>query len=146
MSTYSKKYGGTVYLSFNGELITLTAKDLTTPRFSYKAESFYDAVSLGKIADAITGILKKFDSTVGGVIKVADVTEKIDSLKNIPVLGQILTSELVIMEFTIQPPSTKDATDGKYAFGIGLKLTENNTLGPVTLDGVSFSIELNQTG
>ncbi|MCH2223804.1 MAG: hypothetical protein MK066_03465 [Crocinitomicaceae bacterium] len=144
MASYSKTYGGAVYLSFNGDLVTLTAADLTTPRFSYKADSFYDAASLGKIDDAITSILTKFDNTIGGIINVADIKDEIDKLTNIPVLGQILTSELVITEFTIQP-ADEGKTNGNYAFGIGLKLTQDNTLGPVTLDGVAFSIGLTQT-
>lgn len=144
MASYSKTYGGAVYLTFNGELVTLTAADLKVPRFSYKADSFYDAASLGQIDQAITSILTKFDDTVGKVINIDDIKKEIDSLTNIPVLGQILTSELVITEFTIQPPNT-GKTDGHYAFGFGLRLTKDNTLGPVTLDGVAFSIGLTQT-
>lgn len=144
MATYTKTYGGAVYLSFSGDLVTLTAPNLAVPRFSYKADSFYDAASLGQIDAAIVSILTKFDDTIGGVINVADITAEIDKLTNIPVLGEILTSELVITEFTIQP-ADEGKTNGNYAFGFGLKLTKNNTLGPVTLDGVAFSIGLTQT-
>ena len=144
MASYSKTYGGAVYLTFSGELVTLTAADLKVPRFSYKADSFYDAASLGQIDQAIKSILTKFDDTIGGVINIKDITDEIDKLTNIPVLKQILTSELVITEFTIQPPD-EGKTNGNYAFGFGLRLTQGNTLGPVTLDGVSFSIGLTQT-
>lgn len=144
-TNYTTSYGGAVYLSFNDELVTLTASDLANPRFSYEADSFYDAASLGKIDDAITSILTKFDSTIGKkIINVDDIKDEINSLTNIPVLGQILTSELVITEFVIQP-ADEGATNGKYAFGIGLRLTKDNKLGPVTLDGVTFSIGLTQT-
>lgn len=149
MANYSKKYGGAVYLTFNDELITLTAEDLSNPRFSYKAASFYDAASLGKIDEAIGAILTKFDNTVSGVVNVEDIKKKIGDLKSIPVLGQIVTSELVITEFTVQPSDKDDKgvdkQNGKYAFGFGLRLTQDNKLGPVTLDGVAFSVELNQT-
>lgn len=145
---YSKTYGGAVYLTFNDELVTLTAADLTNPRFSYKAESFYTAASLGKIDDAVITILTKFDQTVKNVVKVEDIKTKIESLKNIPVLGQILDSQLVITEFTIQPSDKnekgEDLKNGRYAFGFGLRLTANNTLGPITLDGVTFSVALTQ--
>lgn len=142
---YSKTYGGAVYLTFNDELVTLTADDLSNPRFSYKADSFYTAASLGQIDAAVTNILGKFNETTG--VNVDDIKSKIEGLTNIPVLGQILTSELVITEFTIQPSDKKGSVDqknGRYAFGFGLRLTQNNTLGPITLDGVSFSVALNQ--
>jgi hypothetical protein len=144
MASYSKTYGGAVYLSFSGDLVTLTAPNLTVPRFSYKADSFYDAASLGQIDEAIVSILTKFDDTIGGIINVDDIKAEINKLTNIPVLGEILTSELVITEFTIQP-ADEGKTNGNYAFGFGLRLTQNNTLGPVTLDGVAFSIGLSQT-
>jgi hypothetical protein len=143
---YSKTYGGAVYLTFNDELVTLTADDLSNPRFSYKADSFYTAASLGQIDVAVGNILSKFDGSTG--VKATVKKAKINGLTNIPVLGQILTSELVITEFTIQPSEKKGAVDqknGRYAFGFGLRLTKDNTLGPITLDGVSFSVELNQT-
>jgi hypothetical protein len=142
-STYATTYGGAVYLTFGDSQIMLTAANLKIPRFSYVSESFYTAVSLGQIKDALTQILNKFSDETG--ISVDTVTTQIDSLSNLPVLGQILKSELVITEFVIQPPSSDTAKDGRYSFGIGLKLTEGNTLGPITLDGVSFNIALTQT-
>ncbi|MBW3519854.1 hypothetical protein [Flavobacterium sp. NKUCC04_CG] len=149
MANYSKKFGGAVYLTLNGSLVTLTAEDITNPSFSYKAPSFYEAASLGKIDEALLTILTKFDSTVSGLVNVKEIEDKIDKVKNIPVLKQIITSELVITEFTIKPSDKDDKNvdlhNAKYAFGFGLRLTEGNTLGPVTLDGIAFSIELNQT-
>lgn len=147
MANFSKTYGGTVYLTFNDELVTLTAADLSNPRFSYKADSFYTAASLGPIDDAVGSILTKFNENTG--VNVTDIKEKIKSLSNIPVLGQIITSELVITEFTIQPSDKDDKgvdkQNGHYAFGFGLRLTKDNKLGPITLDGVSFSVALTQT-
>lgn len=144
---YSKTYGGAVYLTFNDELVTLTAADLSNPRFSYVADSFYTAASLGQIDDAVGSILTKFNENTG--VNVTDIKDKIKSLSNIPVLGQITTSELVITEFTIQPSDKDDKgvdkQNGRYAFGFGLRLTKDNKLGPITLDGVSFSVALTQT-
>lgn len=143
-TSYTQKYGGAVYLTFNGENIVLTAADLKKPNFSYVADSFYDAVNLGKIQDAINSILTKFDSTVGGIVNPTEIENQLNTLKaNIPPLAALLDSNLLITQFVIQPPATGQT--GKYAFGIGLQLTSNNTLGPVTLDGISFSVELNQT-
>lgn len=142
-SKYTTTYGGAVYLTFGDTQIMLTAANLKIPRFSYVSESFYTAVSLGQIQNALTVILKKFSDATG--ITVESVKKQINDLTNIPVLSQILTAELVITEFVIQPPSTAEAIDGKYSFGMGLKLTTDNKLGPISLDGVSFNIALNQT-
>ncbi len=142
--SYTKTYGGAVYLTFNGESITLTAADLTNPRFAFEIPNFYDAINLGQIQSALTSILNKFNSVIKGAVSLNDIEEQINNLTNIPVLGQILDSDLVITDFVVQPPSGQDATDGKYAFGFGLSLTSDNTLGPLTLDGVSFSVELTQ--
>ncbi len=142
-SNYTTTYGGAVYLTFGDSQIMLTAANLKIPRFSYVSESFYTAVSLGQINTALTSILNKFSDSTG--ISVETVTDQINSLSNLPVLKQILTAELVITEFVIQPPSSAAATDGKYSFGMGLKLTQDNKLGPITLDGVSFNIALTQT-
>lgn len=140
---YKTTYGGAVYLTFNNEQIMLTASDLKVPRFTYVAESFYTAISLGKINDAIGAINKKFSDATG--ISTESITKEIKKLDNIPVLGTILDSELVITEFAIEPPTTKDAKDGRYAFGFGLRLDESKgKLGPIKLDGIAFNISLTQ--
>jgi hypothetical protein len=145
--SYTTKYGGAVYLSFGSEMITLTAADITKPRFSYKAESFYTAISLGTIQEAITTLLTKFDSVVGGIVNVADIKSQIDSLKDtIPPLAIILNSELVVTEFTVQPETEPGKADGHYAFGFGLRTSATQgVLGPAKLDGISFSVILDQT-
>jgi hypothetical protein len=140
-TAYSKNYSGAVYLTFNDTQLMLTAANLSIPRFSYVADSFYTAVTLGKIEVVLKLILGKFSSVTG--ISVDEVTAKIESFSNLPVLDKILTSELIITEFVIQPPSA-GKTDGIYSFGMGLKLTEDVSIGPVKLDGVSFTVTLNQ--
>jgi hypothetical protein len=142
-SNYKPSYGGAVYLTFGESQIMLTTADITIPKFSYVSESFYTAVSLGQIKDALNTILAKFSDISG--VDVTSVTEKIKSLSNLPVLGQILNSDLVITEFIVQPPSTATAKDDLYSFGMGLRLTKDNKLGPITLDGIAFNIKLTQT-
>lgn len=142
-STYAKSYGAAAYLTFNGRQIELTAADITIPRFSYVADSFYEAVNLGQFDAALAAIIAKFGSTTG--LNVDDIKAKIESLANIPVLGELITSEILITEFVISPETAAGKNDGNYSFGIGAKLTKNNTIGPVTLDGISFTVKLQQS-
>lgn len=139
MTTYTKSFGATAYLTFNDTQIALTADDVKNPKFIYHAESFYTAASLGQLDNAITSISTKMGSVIGPETA-SDITNQINSLTDIPVLGQILTSELVVTDFVINVP------DKVYEFGLGLRLTENNSLGPVTLDGVSILVKVKGIG
>ncbi|MEN5434439.1 hypothetical protein ABE545_12405 [Sphingobacterium faecium] len=141
-SSYKPSYGGAVYLTFGESQIMLTTADITIPKFAYVSESFYTAVSLGQLNVALNTILTKFSDVSG--VDVTSVTDKIKSLSNLPILKQILTAELVITEFVVQPPTTAAAKDDLYSFGMGLRLTQDNKLGPITLDGVAFNIKLTQ--
>lgn len=143
-SSYTTTYGAAVYLTFNDKQIMLTAADLKIPRFSYVAESFYDAVTLGTIGNAITTIASKIEG-LGAAGLETSIKSTIDGLSNIPVLKQIVQSDLVITEFVISPETAKDKKDGNYSFGFGLRLTSNNKLGPITLDGIAFTVGLKQT-
>lgn len=141
--SYKPSYGGAVYLTFGDSQIMLTTEDFTIPKFAYVSESFYTAVSLGQLKDALTTILNKFSKITD--FNVGNVQSKIKSLTNIPVLQQILEADLVITEFVVKPPSSSEAKDDEYSFGMGLRLTKNNKLGPISLDGVAFNIKLSQT-
>jgi hypothetical protein len=130
---YEKTFGATAYLTFNENQIALTAKDLQNPRFEYHAESFYTAASLGDLDTAVKKIAEKMKEVIGEDT-VDAIKKAIDSLKDIPVLGQIVSGKLVITDFVINKP------DMVYEFGLGLRLTENNKLGPVSLDGISILV------
>jgi hypothetical protein len=139
MTEYNKSFGATAYLTFNDTQIALTAADVKNPKFIYHAESFYTAASLGQLDNAITSISGKMQAVIGA--DTADeITQQISNLSELPVLGQILTSELVVTDFVINTP------DKVYEIGLGLRLTENNTLGPVTLDGISILVKVKGTG
>lgn len=146
MSTYATTYGGAVYLSFGDKVITLTADDIKNPRFSYKADSFYTALSLGTIDTAIETIITKFNEALGQQITPQKIKEQIEELKTtIPPLAFVLNSDLVITEFTVQPENPEGANNGYYAFGFGLRTSpEDGKLGPVKLDGIAFSVQLKQ--
>ena len=150
MTTYNKSFGATAYLTFNDKQIALTAQDISNPVFEYHAESFYTAVSLGKLEDAIAQIGSKAADIVGqgssGVE--AEIKSKIDSVKDVPGLGDalnvILTNDLVITDFVINTPGNH------YEFGLGLRFIDDSTgqskynLGPVALDGVSILVKADQ--
>jgi hypothetical protein len=135
MTTYSKSYGATAYLTFNDTQIALTAKNISKPVFEYHADSFYTAASLGQIGTAIASIATKMGDVLGDTA-VKDIEDEINKAKDIPVLGQIIESELVITDFVINTP------DKVYEFGLGLRLTEDNKLGPITLDGISILVKM----
>lgn len=140
---YKTTYGGAVFLTLGETQIMLTAADLKVPRFSYVCDSFYTAVSLGKLGEILKVILEKFQGTTG--ITTETVVAQIDAVGNIPGLKQIKDADLVITEFVINPPSGDDKLDGKYSFGAGLRLTSDNKLGPITFDGISINVSLVQT-
>jgi hypothetical protein len=135
MTTYDKSYGATAYLTFNDTQIALTADDIKHPKFIYHADSFYTAASLGHIDTAIASIATKMGDVLGATAA-DDIKSEIKKAKDIPVLGQIIESELVITDFVINTP------DKVYEFGLGLRLTEDNKLGPVTLDGISILVKM----
>lgn len=138
MTDYTKSFGATAYLTFNDTQIALTAADVKNPRFVYHAESFYTAASLGQLDNAITSISGKMQGVIGADTA-NDIKQQVSNLSDIPVLNQILTSELVVTDFVINTP------DKVYEFGLGLRLTENNKLGPVTLDGISILVKVKGT-
>jgi len=140
---YTTTYGGAVYLSINNTKLMLTAADIRTPRFSYVAPSFYEAVTVGKIADAITAVANKITGMPSDTESA--MSTKIKSLTNIPVLGEILTADLKITEFVVEPETIAGAADAKYSFGFGLEFNSEIALGPIKLDGVSFTVKLQQT-
>lgn len=150
MTTYSKSFGATAYLTFNDTQIALTAKDISNPVFEYHAESFYTAVSLGNLENAIVQIGSKAADIVGpkGSGVEAEIRSKIASVEGIPGLGDalkvILTNDLVITDFVINTPANH------YEFGLGLRFIDDSTgqskykLGPVALDGVSILVKADQ--
>ncbi len=140
-ATYDTSYSGAVYLTINGTQIMLTAANLSIPRFSYVADSFYEAIKLGSISKGIPLIMAKFSDITG--VSSDSLIEKINSFTNLEILKPITTADLVITEFVVQP-STTDKIDGKYSFGFGLSLNKGNKIGPVTLDGVSFTVSFIQ--
>lgn len=139
MTTYTKSFGATAYLTFNDTQIALTAADVKKPVFVYRAESFYTAASLGQLDTALTSISTKMSSVIGPDTA-QEITDQINGLTNIPVLKQVLTSELVVTDFVI------DTQEDVYEFGLGLRLTRDNSLGPVTLDGVSILVKFKPEG
>lgn len=138
MTTYEKSFGATAYLTFNDTQIALTAADVKKPKFIYRADSFYTAASLGKLDKAISSIAGKMGEVIGSGTA-NEISTEINKLTEIPVLGQVLTSELVVTDFVINTP------EKVYEFGLGLRLTENNKLGPVTLDGISILVKVTGT-
>lgn len=147
MSKYATTYGGAVYLSFGDKMITLTAADIKSPRFSYKAESFFTAISLGSIQNAITSLIDKFNDTTG-LPSPDNITEQIKSAtESIPPLKFLISSsDIVVTEFTVQPETETDKNDGYYAFGFGIRSKNNEgQFGPITLNGIAFSVQLRQT-
>jgi hypothetical protein len=139
MTTYSKSYGATAYLTFNDTQIALTAKNISKPVFEYHADSFYTAASLGHIDTAIASIATKMGDVLGATAA-DDIKSEIKKAGDIPVLGQIIESELVITDFVINTP------DKVYEFGLGLRLPEDTKLGPVTLDGISILVKMTGKG
>lgn len=136
---YNKSFGATAYLTFNDKQIALTAENIKSPRLVYHAESFYTAVSLGKLNDAITSISKKMESVIDS--KTAEeIVSEVNNLSGMPVLGEILESELVITDFVIDHSKEKY----EYEFGLGLRLTGDKKLGPVALDGISINVKATQ--
>ncbi len=139
---YTKTFGATAYLTFNGEQIALSAKDLTNPQFVYHAESFYTAPSFGSLEDLIGAVVEKLGD-IGTNINVADITSEIKKLSSIPVLGALLQGQIVITDFVIDKPNNT------YEFGFGMRFTDSSaahSIGPVSLDGVAFLVKLVQTG
>ena len=150
MPEYNKSFGATAYLTFNDKQIALTASDLSNPEFEYHAESFYTAVSLGKLEDAIPMIGTKAADIVGtgsdGVEQ--KIRNQIDSVKDVPGLGPamsvILENDLVVTDFVIKTRAKV------YEFGLGLRFTDEDTgqskynLGPVSLDGISILVKASE--
>jgi hypothetical protein len=135
-TTYDKSFGATAYLTFNDTQIALTAADVKHPKFIYRADSFYTAPSLGELNKAISSIAGKMGEVIDEKIK-GTIENEIENLTEIPVLKQVLTSELVVTDFVINVP------EKVYEFGLGLRLPkEDNTLGPVTLDGISILVKM----
>lgn len=147
MTEYNKSFGATAYLTFNDKQIALTAKDISNPVFEYHAESFYTAVTLGNLEDAIAQIGSKAAEIVGQGSDSVEVKIKtaIQDAEAVPGLGDalkvILTNDLVITDFVINTP------DNVYEFGLGLRFIDDATgeskykLGPVALDGVSILVK-----
>lgn len=125
-------------IEFGGKVITLTARTVQRYICEWHLVSFINAIFLGTPREAIKTIATKMDQAGEGI----DADKIIDSidqpmLRTVPPL-QVFTTQrqVAITDFVVNNVS------GSRRFGIGLQISENNRIGPVTIDGVAFQVTL----
>jgi hypothetical protein len=124
-------------ITLAGQAIVLTAKSVHQYICEWHLHSFAKALFLGAPRKAVKVIAESM-----GLAEKVDADEIINSIdqsvvQSIPPL-KVFTSEsdVALTDIVINNIS------GSKKFGIGLQITNNNHLGPVTIDGVAFLITL----
>jgi hypothetical protein len=127
-------------ITLAGQAIVLTAKNVHQYICEWHLHSFAKALFLGAPRKAIKVIAESM-----GLAEKVDADEIINSIDQsmvqaIPPLKVFTSeSEVALTDIVINNIS------GSQKFGIGLQITDNNHLGPVTIDGVALLITLTPT-
>ena len=125
-------------IRFGSNAVIRTANTVFKFICEWHLDSFVNAIFLGAPRKAIHTIAEK----IGLARKAVDAHEIIDSidpamLKAIPPL-KVFTGDcnVAVTDIVINNIS------GSRRFGIGLQIQDNNHIGPVTIDGVAFLVNL----
>ena len=125
-------------IDFGGKAINLTARTVQRYVCEWHLVAFIDAIFLGTPREAIKKIAAKM-ANVGESIDADQIIESIDQpmLQTVPALKVFTTQRRVALTDFVE-----NNVSGSRRFGIGLQISENNHIGPVTIDGVALQVTL----